>query len=834
MYKKIAAGVMALALTLGSAALPAETFINTSGGSIISASADYSEGDFSYVVLSDNTAEISGYTGSDSTVAVPSKIGGKTVSSVGKSAFQNKRSLTSVTLPSTINNIGEQAFMYCTSLETVNIPDSVVSIGAKAFTHCQKLKSAVIPDNVKVIENDVFNWCESLEKVTLPNGITAIGNGAFTSCTSLTSLDIPSGVTSIGSSAFAYCRNLAKLSIPDNVTYVGSRAFQDNAWFKNLSDGLFYAGKVAYAYIGTMPDNTSINIKAGTALIADGAFKNCALSSVTIPSSVTEIGSQAFYKTSLTSVKIPNSVTVIGSEAFTSCEKLSEADIPSSVKSIGGQAFSWCTSLKSAVIPNGVTAVEKSTFSNCKALTSITIPDSVTSVGNSAFDGCTSLSSINIPSSIDTIGFAAFRYCPIKNMDIPDGVTKIEPNTFYGCSELTSVTIPDGVTSIGYSAFYNCQNLKNVTVPASVTTIGKEALGYYLDNSSNTKKTVSGFLISGSSGSAAESYANSNNLQFSNKGTDVEKTDIAKCSITLSKTTFDYTGSAIKPDVTVKYGSNTLINGKDYTVSYSNNVNAGTATVTISGKGLYKGSVSKTFTIVKKDEPVVKNISQCTIKLSGTSFNYTGKAVKPKVTITDGTRGLVLNTDYVIRYINNVNVGTASVKISGKGDYTGSVTKNFTITNSSTAISKCTITLNKSSFTFTGNPIKPRVTVKNGSKVLTSGTDYVIKYTNNTNPGTASIIIAGRGSYTGSVTKTFTITSDITKCNISLNKTSFKYTGKNVKPKVTVKDGNKTLVLNTDYAIRYVNNVNVGTASVVISGRNGYSGSVTKTFTIIK
>ena len=233
------------------------------------------------------------------------------------------------------------------------------------------------------------------------------------------------------------------------------------------------------------------------------------------------------------------------------------------------------------------------------------------------------------------------------------------------------------------------------------------------------------------------------------------------------------------------------------------------------------------------------DITKCDITLSGTSFNYTGNAVKPKVTVKNGSTVLTMNTDYAVKYINNVNVGTASVKISGKGKYTGSVTKTFTITNASTtkALSKCTISLNKTMFKSTGKAIKPRVTVKDGSKTLKSGTDYVLRYVNNVNPGTASVVIAGRGNYTGSVTKTFKIldsnAKDINQCTVTLNKSSFSYTGKAVKPRVTVKDGSTVLTATVDYNVKYVNNVNKGTATVVVSGTGKYQGIVNKTFTIV-
>ena len=384
---------------------------------------------------------------------IPHTIKGVTVTCIGNDAFDNCRSLTSVTIPDSVMSIGDSAFRYCTSLTSVTIPDSVTSIGDTAFQYCTSLASVTIPDSVTSIGGRAFDGCASLTSVTIPDSVTSIGDWAFDGCTSLTSVTIPDSVTSIGDWAFAYCKSLTSVTIPDSVTSIGGYAF---AVCKSLT-------------------------------------------SVTIPDSVTSTGECTFSDcVSLTSVAIPDSVTCIDNGAFYGCRSLTSVTIPDGVTSIGRSAFSWCTSLTSVTIPDSVTSIGSGAFSNCAALTGIwvtegnshyssdasgvlfskdkttlvqcpgtlaacTIPDSVTSIVGYAFDGCTSLTSVTIPDSVTSIGKGAFYDCTsLTSVTIPDSVTSIDEYAFYDCKSLTSVTIPDSVTSIGDWAFSGCKSLTNV------------------------------------------------------------------------------------------------------------------------------------------------------------------------------------------------------------------------------------------------------------------------------------------------------------------------------------------------------------------------------------
>ena len=162
----------------------------------------------------------------------------------------------------------------------------------------------------------------------------------------------------------------------------------------------------------------------------------------------------------------------------------------------------------------------------------------------------------------------------------------------------------------------------------------------------------------------------------------LSRISISKASVTLSTSTYAYDGKAKKPGVTVKLNGKTLKNGTDYTVSYSNNTKVGTAKVTITGKGNYTGSVSKTYSIKN-------NFKKATI--SGISNkSYTGKNITQSITVKYNGKTLKKGTDYTVSYSSNKNIGTATVKVAGKGSYTGTITKTFKINPAKQEIQKLT------------------------------------------------------------------------------------------------------------------------------------------------
>ncbi len=316
----------------------------------------------------------------------------------------------------------------------------------------------------------------------------------------------------------------------------------------------------------------------------------------------------------------------------------------------------------------------------------------------------------------------------------------------------------------------------------------------------------------------------------------VQKKDITNLSFSkISDVT--HTGKALTPQIQIKDGKTTLKENTDYTLTYINNKEIGEASIVIKGIGNYTGTVTKNFNIIAPavtEKPKIDTLSISPIQ----NQTFLGFKITPDVTITDKNYTLKNGTDYSLTYYNNINVGTASIDIKGIGNYTG--TKKITFRITAKDISYATIS-DVQSYEYTGSEIKPPVNVTDGSSKLVENKDYTVSYSNNISAGTATIQIDGIGNYSGAIIKTFNIieneeidtTKDISTLNIS-EITDKIYTGKVITPELKIFDDSTLLVKGTDYTLSYYNNLDIGTATLQIKGIGNYSGTVTKTFNIVK
>lgn len=368
-------------------------------------------------------------------------------------------------------------------------------------------------------------------------------------------------------------------------------------------------------------------------------------------------------------------------------------------------------------------------------------------------------------------------------------ISAIPDQNYTGYAITPTVTVTLGGSTLVLNRDYNLTYTNNTNVGTAVVTVN--GLGNYAGSS----KTASFRIVTPS---------------------------VANATITTIPDQ-TYTGYAICPSLTVYSNNGWLREGTDYTVSYTNNVNIGTATVVIRGIGRYSGTKTVNFRITGP------NLSNATITAIPDQL-YTGYDIKPSLTVAVNNVTLIQNVDYNVSYSNNRNAGTATVTITGRGNYTGTRTTTFRILskNISNAVIGSIDTQR-----YTGRDICPSVTVQIGSTVLVKNVDYTLSYQDNRSPGTASVTITGMGTCTGSRTVTFKIAQpSLSSASVKVSATPI-YNGEEKMPRATVKLYGETLEENIDYEIDYRNNIKPGKATVVVYGLGDYSGSKKASFVIL-
>lgn len=289
---------------------------------------------------------------------------------------------------------------------------------------------------------------------------------------------------------------------------------------------------------------------------------------VTIPAGVTAIGDRAFFNSRVQSVTVPAGVVSIGESAFESCSSLSSISLPAGLTEIKDLAFRECGKLEAVALPEGLAHIGEEALAHCPLLSSIAFPSTLTSIGDYAFTDSAALASASLPDSVASLGVGVFSGCPLlESVTLPQNLTVLPKETFQGCASLEAITLSAHVAEIGENAFQGCQNLK----------------------------------IYGEEGSYAQTYAQSQNIPFipNSQPPVPERKQLAASQVSLSQQAYTYNGTPRTPSITVRDGGSLLREGTDYTTAYKNNTNAGTATVTITGKGGYTGTVTKNFTIRK-------------------------------------------------------------------------------------------------------------------------------------------------------------------------------------------------------------------------------------------
>ena len=321
----------------------------------------------------------------------------------------------------------------------------------------------------------------------------------------------------------------------------------------------------------------------------------------------------------------------------------------------------------------------------------------------------------------------------------------------------------------------------------------------------------------------------------------VSKKSLNNGLLTLSETSYVYDGTYKKPAATVTFGGKVLQEGKDYTISYRNNLNVGVTTVIATGMGDYTGYTSKNFTITKRA------LAGGTVSVAS-SVSFTGSNITPSVTVKVAGRTLTSGTDYTVSYSNNKNVGTSNVYVYGKGNYSGSLSAKFDIVPAKQQIQKLetkykgfyidwaqkgSATGYDVEYSVNANmsgAVSKHLTANKPDTLTVSGLSgdkvYYVRVRSYTNVN--GKVYYGAWSDIKSIK---TANNDITKASVSGISTKA-FTGKAITQNVTVKVGNTVLKNGTDYTVSYSNNKKVGKATVKITGKGKYGGVITKTFKI--
>ena len=462
---------------------------------------------------------------------------------------------------------------------------------------------------------------------------------------------------------------------------------------------------------------------------------------------------------------------------------ISTVIIEDGVTSIGNYAFS-CFSLTSIDIPNSVTSIGDDAFFGCDSLPSITIPDSVTSIGDGAFGQCKSMRSITIPDSVTSIGDGAFTQCEsLGSITISEKITSISSGMFLSCSSLTSIDIPDSVTSIGNYAFEHCSNLRSITIPKGVTDIGD-----YVFAGCSSLENI--FVEEGN-----QNYSSKDGVLFNSDQTVLvyypgggeEVYTIPDSVTSIGNTAFDDCSNLTSitiPDTVTSIGEKAFFSCWGLTdITIPENV-------TSIGSSAFEAC---------------GNLESITIPDSVTSIGQ--NAFK-------GCVGLVIycySGSKALEYAKNNKI---AYKIFMSGAF---------------------VMIPDQSYTYTGSPQEPEVTVILNETQLTKGTDYEVAYSNNIKVGTAAVTVNGINEYSGIKKLTFTIVKalqPIKASNLSLTyPNSGKITVSGNKGSLTYKSSN-TAVATVDSTGK-VKAKSGGTAKITITAAaTSQYNAASKTITV--
>ena len=671
----------------------------------------------------------------------------ESVKEIDAFAFGGCSNLTGVALPETEPQINEYAFRGTKYEKTIEYPedeypeeeesnDFAINSDGTLTAYFGTDRNVVVPDGVKQIGR-VFAGNSRITRIVLPEGLEKIDNKAFDGCLVLDEIVVPNSVETISEGAFAGTSTLDKLTVP----FIGeSRNVKTDTeealfgyWFGYLNNSGYNVTQKYNDEMYTLRVYIPSTLKELTvtdSVLHSNALQNIKLSVLNIGADVTAIEEYAAHNLGLYELNIDENIKIsnIPDESFTK-NNLTGIVIPKTVKKIGA-AFGL-NQLAEIVLNDGLEIIDGS-FVNAR-VTSIDFPESLIEIGAETFKACPNLESVVFPKKLKKIGLqafvlnrklkevvfsnsitdicgSAFLYCPVKKVVFPEGMNTIVEQTFRYCEELEMVVIGGNVTEIGPQAFADCPLLETVVIPDSVTTISENAF-------ENTNENL---VIYCNEGSYAQSYAAKNNIKYTTLVIDPIENQT-------------YTGKEIKPEVNASANSRRLTQDSEYTVTYKDNINVGSAKVTAKGLGDFKHlAATAKFTILPRGVEDVRVLS------SGATYRPEG--VEPELYVLSGRQLLVEGQDY--KLLDNAafkDAGEYNITVSLIGNYDG-------VINAIYKISRRSITRTDIEY---GDTVK--ITCE--GVALEEGKDYIVTKETNEN-GDVVTTVEGIGNYKGTASHT--------------------------------------------------------------------------------
>ena len=426
-----------------------------------------------------------------------------------------------------VEKIGSYAFLSLQQLGEITLPSSVREIGNDAFSDCRYLHSVVFPDGLTGIGSHAFSGT-ALTEVSLPDSVLRIGECAFYDNDALKSVTLREGLLSVGSLCFGCCPELTDITFPESAETFGSGILMDDyAWLQahESDEYVLLNSRYLYRYNGS-----------------DGI--------VVIPEGVTQLDPMCFsfldksyfdgmyhyfeaWREDIQVIICPDSLTELPEEMFSYFGNLRKLHFGAGIRQIPKQLCMGCEALTDVELPDGLQVISEQAFSGCISLTTLRIPETVEQIGMDAlyqtpfsqqgdfvicgngllvyYNGNQSV--LAVPDGVKTICTNAFNYSAAVSVTLPESVRKLEKDCFRS-SMLMEVYLNDGLTEIPEDVFSFSSHLFLVRIPESVTVIDPHCCAGQR------------FTVIGTRGSAAEQYANQEQLPFSEENSLSEGPDM--------------------------------------------------------------------------------------------------------------------------------------------------------------------------------------------------------------------------------------------------------------------------------------------------------------------